>query len=294
MVDMRRLLVATVIGLNSWAFTSVVSLGKFGKIAFRPPRLPLLILVFILIDVSLGLGYIINEIVERPSVKLTMLLDLDNESNLPTWYSSIQWFCVAIMLGLFAHSNFWLAQRRSWLLPVLPLVFLALSVDEVARIHEWIGERSEILLPGGSRANTPLPETGIWMFVVGVPFLAAFVWLISSLRMYFQDTPNALIKVFAGMLITLSGAIGFETLTNLVVPGSMYGILQVFLEEFCEMLGGTIVLWGSYELLLAHGFAYSLGSVHFESPAQQSSRYQPSRDKTKRKHFVPNRRSQVT
>ena len=106
------------------------------------------------------------------------------------------------MLSLFAHSNFWLAQRRSWLLAVLPLVFLALSVDEVARIQEWIGERTDILLPGGSRANTPLPETGIWMFVVGVSFLAAFVRLISSIRMYFQDNPNELIKVFAGMLIT--------------------------------------------------------------------------------------------
>lgn len=286
MVDMRRLLVAAVSGLNSWAFTSVGSLTKIRKIAFRPPRLPLLILVFILIDVSLGLGYIVNELVGRPSVKLTMLLDLDNESNLPTWYSSTQWFCVAIMLGLFAHSNFWLAQRRSWLLAVLPLVFLALSVDEVARIHEWIGERTEILLPGGSRANTPVPETGIWMFVVGVPFLAAFFWLISSIRMYFRDTPNALIKVFAGMLITLSGALGFETLANLVVPGSMYGILQVFSEEFCEMLGGTIVLWGSYELLLAHGFAYSLTPVVLGSPAQESSLYPATPKNSKRKQAL--------
>ena len=223
-----------------------------------------------------------------------MLLDLDNESNLPTWYSSTQWFGVAIMLGLFAHSNFWLAERRSWLLAIITFVFLALSVDEVARIHEWVGERTEVLLPGGSRANTPLQETRIWMFVVGVPFLAAFVWLISSIRMYFQDTPNAFIKVFAGMLITLSGAIGFETLANLVIPGSMYGILQVFSEEFCEMLGGTIVLWGSYNLLLAHGFAYSLGSVHFKSPAQESSHYRQSRDRTKRERLTANRRSRAT
>ena len=59
------------------------------------------------------------------------------------------------------------------------------------------------------------------MFVGGLPFLAAFVWLISSIRIYFQDIPNALIKIFAGILITLSGTIGFETLTNFVVPGSM-------------------------------------------------------------------------
>jgi hypothetical protein len=184
---------------------------------------------------------------------------------------------VAIFLGLFAHSNFWLAQRKSWLLPLLPLLFLALSVDEVARIHEWLGEKTDVLLPGGSRAKTLLPETGIWMFVIGIPFLAAFVWLIFSIKMYFQDAPNAFIKLFAGMLITLSGALGFETLTNFAAPASMYGMLRIFSEEFCEILGGTIVLWGSYELLIAHGFGYSLAPVHFKVPPSQ---YQPSRDQT--------------
>ena len=43
---------------------------------------------------------------------------------------------------------------------------------------------------------------------------------------------------------------GIETLTNFITPGSVFGVLQVLSEEFCEMLGGTIVLWGSYELVI--------------------------------------------
>jgi hypothetical protein len=69
----------------------------------------------------------------------------------------------------------------------------------------------------------------------------------------------ALIKIFAGMLITLSGAIGFETLSNFVVPGSMYGILQIVSEEFCECSAAQSCSGGSYDLLLTHGFTYSLG-----------------------------------
>ena len=284
---MRRLLAATVIGFHSWAFTSGGSLGKRRRVASRLPRIPAVILVFILIDVSLGLSYLLNEMIERPIAKLTLLLDLDEEQNFSTWYSSTQWFCVSIFLGLFAHSNFRISQKRSWLLPVLALLFLALSVDEIARIHEWLGQKTDILLPGGSRANTSLPDTGIWMFVIGIPFLAAFVWLISSIRMYFQDTPSALIKIFAGMLIMLIGALGFDGLTNFVAPGSMYAVLQVFLEEFLEMLGGTIMLWGSYDLLLAHGFAISLAAAALDHPAQKPSTATPT---NRRKRAISNRR----
>mgnify|MGYP003575294215 CR=1 FL=1 len=280
MVNMRRLLISSVTRLSFWPSISV-------------RRIPALILIFFLIDVALGLGYIVNELFGRPYDKLTLLLDLSRESNLPTWYSSTQWFCVAIFLGLFACSNFRLAQRRSWLLPLISLLFLALSVDEVARIHEWLGEKTDILLPGGSRTNTMVPETGIWMLVIGGPFLAAFVWLIFSIRPYFQGNRNALIKLFVGMLITLSGALGFETLTNFVVPGSMYGILRVFSEEFCEIVGGTVVLWGSYELLLAHGFALSLAPVVLGSPAQKPSLYPTTPNNSKRKRALSNGRTRA-
>jgi hypothetical protein len=292
MVDTRRLLIPILIRLRLWASNSVGSLKKYESIVSRI-RIPALILIFFLVDVSLGLAYIVNELVGRPYPILTLFFNLDRESNLPTWYSSMQWFCVAIFLGLFAHSNFRVAQIRSWLLPVISLLFLALSVDEVARIHEWLGGKTEILLPGGDRANTIFPVTGIWMFVIGIPFLAAFVWLIFSIRMYFRHNPSAFIKIFVGMLITLGGAFGFETLTNFVAPGSMYEVLTVFSEEFCEIIGGTVVLWGSYELLLAHGFAYWLTPVKFELSSQNPLDDQPSRQKIERKRMIASRRSRA-
>jgi hypothetical protein len=218
-------------------------------------RIPTPILIFFIVDVALGIAYLFNYLAGRPYGTLTIFLDLDREGNLPTWYSSMQWCCVAALWGIFTHHHFSPSQKKSWLLIILPLVFLLLSLDEVAEIHERLGRKSDIFLPGTSRKNTLFPGTGIWMFVIGVPFIALFVGLVFSIRTYFQRAPGAFIKIFLGMAISVAGAIGVETLRNFVAPNSAYDVFQVFSEELCEMLGCTMVLWGSYELLDKHGFA---------------------------------------
>ncbi|MEX0803126.1 MAG: hypothetical protein WD688_07405 [Candidatus Binatia bacterium] len=214
-----------------------------------------------MIDLALGVAHILIYRAGAANWKLAFILDLDKESNIPSWYSSIQWFSVAALLGLFAFHNFSFSQRKSWLLMMLPTVFLAFSMDEVAQVHEWLGTESDRFLPDASRKNILFSRTGIWMFLIGVPFLALFIALILSLRTYFRGAPGALVKMLLGMAIFLAGAIGIETLANFVVPRSLYFMIQVFSEELCEMLGSTIVLWGSYELLYRHGFAYRLDKV---------------------------------
>jgi hypothetical protein len=166
----------------------------------------------------------------------------------------MQWFCVATLLGIFVYHHY--VRSTSWLLLMFPLVFLFLSLDEVAQIHEKLGSMSDLLLPGASRTHTLFSKTGIWMFVIGIPFLVIFVGLTFSLRSYFQHAPGAFVKILLGMAITLGGAIGLETLYNFVAASSVYSGLQNFAEEMCEMLGSTIVLWGSYELLSRHGFVF--------------------------------------
>src|SRR5215217_4938694 len=118
-------------------------------------RIPTLILIFFMIDLALGIAYIFTYLVLRyladlPDTMMPVFLDLKREGNLPTWYSSIQWFCVATLLGIFAQRNFRLSESKSWLLVILPLVFLAFSLDESARIHEWLGNKSDIFLPDAS------------------------------------------------------------------------------------------------------------------------------------------------
>jgi hypothetical protein len=145
------------------------------------------------------------------------------------------------------------------------------SLDEIAQIHEGLGRKSEILLPGTSRQNALFSQTGIWMLLIGVPFLALFVVMILSIQTYFQRAHGALAKMCLGMAISLAGAIGVEILSNFVAPNSVYDVLQVFSEELCEMLGSTIVLWGSFELLDKHGFALRLDRAEINKLAPPCS-----------------------
>jgi hypothetical protein len=212
--------------------------------------------VFFIVDFAFGIAYLFNYLVGEPYWTLTVLLDLDGEGNLPTWYSSIQWFCVAMLFGLFAHRNFSRSQRKSWGLLILPLVFLLLSLDEIAQLHEVLGSWSDRFLPNASRKDSLFSRTGVWMFVIGVPFVAFFGAMMLSIRGYFERAPGAYVKVLIGMAIMLIGALGIESLSNFVGSDPFYSMLQTIVEELCEILGGTIVLWGSYELLLGNGFAF--------------------------------------
>jgi hypothetical protein len=227
-------------------------------------RIPILILVFFIVDLALVVGHLINTLAGgRPSLMMTRFLDVRRENNLPTWYSSIQWFCVASLFGIFAYHNFTRSQKKSWLLGALPLLFLALSLDEVAGIHEWVGHESDILLPGSSRKYTLFDRTGIWMFVLGGPFLIFFAGLILSLETYFRRAPGAFVKVLLGMAVMLAGAIGIEALDNYHFIGAsyLYRAAQGSAEELCEMLGSTTILWGSHELLYSYGFTWRLDRV---------------------------------
>jgi hypothetical protein len=214
---------------------------------------------------ALGAANILDYLTARPFWLLSRLIDLGLEGNIPQWYSSIQWFSVAALLGIFAYYNFHRSQIRSWLLLVLPLVFLAFSVDEVAQIHERLGRMTDVFLPSAARADMLFTRTGIWMFVMGVPLIAFFAALVFSIRVYFHRAAAPLTKMLLGMAIFLTGALGIEILSNFIANfESIYGVLQVVGEEVCEMLGSTIVLWGIYELLTLHGFVLHVDEVQVE------------------------------
>jgi len=220
-------------------------------------RIPPVIVVFLFVDAALALAYLVNDLSGHPYRPLSAFLDLGRENNLPTWYASVQWFSVAMLLGLFAVRNLSPARPRSWALALLPIVCLALSLDEVSEIHEFLGKMSDGLLADG-RVNSAFPRTGIWVFLLGVPFLVVMGALLVAVRGYFRRAPGALRTIAVGMAVMLTGAIGVELLSNLVEPGSRAAALQVFSEESLEMVGATVVLWGSLELLHCHGLVLGL------------------------------------
>ena len=227
----------------------LVPLPRAGATALWP--VPRLILWLYAGNLLLAASYTANTLLGEPSYQLTQWLDLDGEQNIPTWYSSMQWFLAAALLGLFAQSFADLPPVRRWMLALLPLTFLAMSLDEVAGIHEWLGVKTDALLPDGDRTASVFSANGIWVLVIGVPFVALLGLLLYSLREFFRAAPAAFFTIMVGLGITFVGALAFEMLLNFIPRYGRLETLSELCEEMLEMIGATTVIWGAYMLVSA-------------------------------------------
>src|SRR5690606_19543507 len=154
--------------------------------------IPLLILALFAADVALSAAPLIDQLAGSPFNRLRNFIDVSREASLPTWYSSMQWFCAGV---LFALAPLYAWRRRlpgMAALAGLALVCLVFSADEVAGMHEWLGKRSDVLLPGGERAGTVFWRTGPWPFVIGVPVIALLAVMIYRARKAFAPAPRSL------------------------------------------------------------------------------------------------------
>jgi hypothetical protein len=177
------------------------------------------------------------------------MFDLDAESNLPTWYSSVQLFLLAQALTVLAL----LLARRSWR-DAAPFLFLAaiallLSADEVATIHERFARHFETGLTGVARAELYFTRTGYWMLALGpmlATALAAGIWLITR---RLKIPRSVAVKGLLGVAFFFLSATGVEMLSNFA--SGIANVAQVAIEEGGEMMGVTIVLWSLLDLTAA-------------------------------------------
>ena len=192
---------------------------------------------------------------------LVRFFDLDGEANLAAWFGSAQWLIAGLLFGHFAWRRFKPAAIRSWVLLALPALFFLLSLDEVAQLHEGLGRKSDALLPNGSRHGTVFSTTGIWTFVLGLPFAALLLGLLAAVRPYFRAHRAVLPRVLIGMFVMLVGAIGMELFSNFVDRGTDLWMLQIMAEEVLEMVGATLVLWAGLDLRRAPGRRRAAGAA---------------------------------
>lgn len=211
--------------------------------------IPSVILALFAADLAFALVYLISFTIDHSVDFLNMLVNLNREQSLPTWYSSIKLFAIAACFGLLAWTE--RSARGRWLFAALTLVFLGLSADEVIQAHELVGHKLDALLPGGDRKNTAFVVTGIWMFALGLPAIAAIGALFWYARPFLRMAPAAFTKCLVGLTVFAAGAVGAEISANFTVPNSAAHLAQVTAEELLEMLGATILLWGCVDLLQA-------------------------------------------
>jgi len=165
---------------------------------------------------------------------LVPLLSLSEEANLPTWYSSMLLFSCGVALAAIAAT---VARaggpyRRHW--AFLGLVFVYMSLDETAQLHERL---NSVVPPlhGAFYFGWIIPA-GIVVALLGVAYLRFVAHLPASTRRRF---------ILAGALY-VGGALGMEVPLGIWADRSgadnLGYVLIDFVEESLEMFGATLFL----------------------------------------------------
>lgn len=200
------------------------------EVSARDYSASLFALAVVFISVHLGL-YFYNYHAEELPWLLLQLFDLDEENNLPTWFSSFVLLNVAFFVHLKA-SEPGLEKRSHW--RFIALGFFLLAIDEVAGMHETFNSSIEI--------NWAIPGAILVLFVA-----AAFVPFLLSLRGRLAAS-----FVFAGALF-VSGAIVTELLSEDMDSDSWGYALAVALEEGLEMSGALLFLYLNLREMATNG-----------------------------------------
>jgi len=211
----------------------------------RPRKLIALLALAVALLTLLGAagGFLL---LQRPGdgiVKVATLVSLGEDANLPTWYASVTLLLCGVLLGvigLFARNtsdpfaNHWL---------ILATLFILLSVDEVAMIHERAGWLLRWLSPAVSELGGMLRYSWI---LVGIPLLLI---LGAVMLRWFLHLPRRFKGLFgAAALIYIGGALGLEMVNaathDAIGTRSLRYQGLTLVEELCEMTGVLVFLYG--------------------------------------------------
>jgi hypothetical protein len=193
------------------------------------------------------------------------IVDVSEERSIPAWFESLQFLLCSILLAVIAVAKRRRNDRYSLHWSFLSIILLLLSLDEVASIHEAIGQQSERLL----HSITGFTPSGAIKFFWVVPGAIFVVVVLLAYLRFLADLPRSTRRwfVFAGALFVL-GALGLEMLSAQVssssssiadwvasssggmvgperasaIPKILKG-LQTCVEEMFEMLGLTAFVY---------------------------------------------------
>lgn len=183
--------------------------------------------------------------------KLDQFWNFDREGNLPTYFNTVLLFLSAqtFLLIAFLNSHSKVYFKTYWY--VLAIVFLMLSIDEFARIHEGFNYYvPKFLGIGGS---------GIWKFAWIIPYgiLAILFGLYSIKFLLSLDRKFQIGYVVSGSLYVM-GAVGIEAVGAIIYERNNdsttfeYIFFLITLEESLEMLALILLLNYNLKLLLTN------------------------------------------
>jgi len=170
--------------------------------------------------------------------QIARLTDLNDESSVGTWYSSVLLLTVAGVALL--HAGQAVSSRRlKW--GILGAVFVFLSIDEATSIHEAGDSLHDFL--GIETATT---------FLWTVPYAIAVLFLAAGFYRFFLSLPRRTRKLFVlSAAIYLGGALGLELVAALSREFDLDSLVEnvlIPIEEGMEMLGASVFIYTLLDL----------------------------------------------
>jgi hypothetical protein len=174
---------------------------------------------------------------------LIPLFDVNQEANIPTFYSSLTLLFCAILLWIIATSKSKEEDHYSRHWKGLSIIFLYLSIDEAAGIHELLSKPlRELFQLGGFFYIAWVIPYAILTLIFGIIF-----------RGFLLDLPNHTRRLFIlSGAIFIFGALGIELIesksfTFFGTKETVFHSALWSIQEFLEMLGVLIFIYALVE-----------------------------------------------
>lgn len=221
--------------------------------------LPFLVVLVALAVGFLGLnyaGHLIGAGEDRWRGEIWRLADLNDESGVGTWYSSLL-LVVAGALSAYQMTSSDRSDQRRW--AVLAAVFVFLSVDEATEIHETADALHDVL-------DIDTATTFLWT----LPYSVALVALTVSMYPFLRRQPVRTQRLFVlSAIVYLGGGLGLELVAVAAREldwDRFVSIVLIPIEETLEMLGVSMFLYAHLDLVAQRADENSLRAGASEVP----------------------------
>lgn len=217
-------------------------------IHFNPKRIFIVLISILIILVSLSIWgqrikYIGISDIRGPwhEFLIDLLMQsfyLDVEGNIPTYYNVVLLIIPSALLFAIAASKNFLKDKFRYQWYALAFVFLLLSIDEAASLHERLIKPMRQFSDAG----------GIFYFAWVIPGIVAVILFGLVFLMFFLHLDRKFkVLFFISLGIYIGGAIGGEMVSgyyaaNLGLKNFTYAVVAS-LEESVEMIGASMIIY---------------------------------------------------
>ncbi|MGB1285290.1 MAG: hypothetical protein ACPG7F_02055 [Aggregatilineales bacterium] len=199
-----------------------------------------------------------------------LLLDLFSvnlEESIPTWYSTLLLFVAAVVLAVIAWLRMLEKAPFRWHWTGLALIFLYLSMDEGAAIHEIATDPLQAIF------DTSGYLSFAWL-LLAVPLVLLFGLI--YLRFWWQLPAQTRTRFLIAALLYVGGAVVIEAIS--ANQWGQSGVTLPYLaiatlEEGCEMFGVVVFIYALLDELRMRDDSVAVKFVREDAPIQQTSVY---------------------